>query len=34
MKRERPGHSLQATALVNEAYTRLPTDGLRTMETG
>ena len=23
MKRERPGHSLQATALVNEAYTRL-----------
>ncbi len=23
MKRERPGHSLQTTALVNEAYTRL-----------
>jgi RNA polymerase sigma-70 factor (ECF subfamily) len=23
MKRERPGHSLQATALVNEAYMRL-----------
>ena len=23
MKRERPGHSLQATALVNEAYVRL-----------
>src|SRR5713226_5392053 len=23
MNRERPGHSLQATALVNEAYTRL-----------
>src|SRR5208283_529925 len=23
MQRERPGHSLQATALVNEAYTRL-----------
>jgi RNA polymerase sigma factor (TIGR02999 family) len=23
MRRERPGHSLQATALVNEAYTRL-----------
>src|ERR1700732_3353888 len=23
MKGERPGHSLQATALVNEAYTRL-----------
>jgi RNA polymerase sigma factor (TIGR02999 family) len=23
MKQERPGHSLQATALVNEAYTRL-----------
>ena len=23
MKRERPGHSLQTTALVNEAYVRL-----------
>ena len=23
MRRERPDHSLQATALVNEAYTRL-----------
>jgi RNA polymerase sigma-70 factor (ECF subfamily) len=23
MKRERPGHSLQTTALVNEAYMRL-----------
>ncbi len=23
MRRERPGHSLQATALVNEAYMRL-----------
>src|SRR6202140_3362013 len=23
MRRERPGHSLQTTALVNEAYTRL-----------
>jgi hypothetical protein len=31
-KRERPGHSLQTTALVNEAYMRwIPIDGNRSI---
>jgi len=29
LRRERPGHSLQATALVNEAYLRLAKEGVR-----
>lgn len=29
LRRERPGHSLQATALVNEAYLRLAKEGAR-----
>ena len=34
MKRERPGHSLQTTALVNEAYMRLMDHGIEWQDRG